>query len=404
MTTGAVRRVPWFALGLSVVLKAVAVGLVLATPEQQRSPDGLGFLVWAPGVLAFAIVGTVVAARRPDNAIGWLFLVVGLSEPLTVLADSDARIGGAPRSMAAASWLASLAATVNETFLGAVVLIIVLFPTGRPPSGRWWPVLGLVAGWLAILGIATMTAPGPIGGTLPLESPIALAGEAGAIALAVAELGEISAVPMIVLAVPALFLRWRGADRLERAQLKWFAYSIALLAVVVVVIVPFWELIESLPSAVDAMFTVLTVASVAAIPISAGAAILRYRLFDIDLVIRRTLVYGLVVVVLGAIYVGLVLALQVALVGVTGGETLPVALSTLAIAALFGPVRAQVREAVDRRFYRSRYRADRALGIFAARLRDQVELESVGRILVDATAQTVQPSSASVWLRSSTVR
>ena len=404
MTAAAVRRLPWLGLGLSVLLKAVAVGLVLATPEHQRSPDGLGFLVWAPGVLAFAVVGAVVAARRPDNAIGWLFLVVGLSEPFTVSADSYARMGGAPGSMAGASWLASLAATVNATFLGAVVLIIVLFPTGRPPSPRWRLVLALVGGWLAILGIATMTAPGPIGGTLPLESPVALAGTAGAIALAVAELGEISAVPMILVAVPALFLRWRRADGLERAQLKWFVSSIALLAVVVVVIVPFWELIEALPSAVDTLFTVLTVASIAAIPSSAGVAILRYRLFDIDLVIRRTLVYGLLVVVLGAIYVGLVVGLQVALVGVTGGETLPVALSTLAIAALFGPVRARVRDAVDRRFYRSRYRADRAIEFFAARLRDEVELASVGRLLVDATARTVQPTSASVWLRSRTAR
>jgi hypothetical protein len=128
-------------------------------------------------------------------------------------------------------------------------------------------------------------------------------------------------------------------------------------------------------------------------------AILRHRLFDIDLVIRRTVVYAAVVAILGAAYVGLVLVLQSVLAGVTRNETFPVALGTLAIAALFGPVRAQVRAAVDRRFYRSTYDAQRTLEAFSGRVRDEVELEAVGRTLVEVTGQTIRPTSASVWLR-----
>jgi hypothetical protein len=136
------------------------------------------------------------------------------------------------------------------------------------------------------------------------------------------------------------------------------------------------------------------------IPAAAGIAILRYRLYDIDVVIRRTLVYGGLLAVLGVVYVALVLGLQTALSGVTGEGPLPVALSTLAIAALFGPARRRVRELVDRRFYRSRYDAQRTLEQFAGRLRDQVELETIGAALVDVAGDAVRPASATVWVRS----
>lgn len=192
-----------------------------------------------------------------------------------------------------------------------------------------------------------------------------------------------------ILAVAAIGVRLRRSTGVERQQLKLVLYPAAIfvggfIGASLVEIPIFWTM------------SLLGLASVA---IGVGIAILRHRLFDIDLVIRRTLVYGAVVGVLGAVYVVLVLGLQTVLSELTGGDTLPVALSTLVIAALFGPVQARVRAIVDRRFYRSRYDAQRTVDLFTGRLRDEVELEAVGRTLVEVAGRAVRPSSASVWLR-----
>ena len=399
MNRAALRLGPWLLLTASIALKVVTVALVMGMQPAARSADGLGFLAWAPGVLAFGVVGALVAARRPNNAVGWLFLAIGVTEPFAVFADAYAHLASADGDIARAAWIGVLGAAANSTFTGFLLLIILLFPTGNAPSRRWRPVVGVVLAWQAIVTTAILFAPGPIAGTLPMVSPLAASGIGGEIAAGLAGLTEVGAVPLILLTVPALLTRWRGADGVERAQLKWFASSIALLAFIVVAIVPVWELVEDLPPAVDGLFTALTIGSVAAIPMSAGIAILRYRLYDIDVVIRRTLVYGAVVGVLAVVYASLVLVLQAPLSAVTGGGTLPVALSTLAIAALFGPLRARVRAVVDRRFYRSRYDAQRTAEAVAGRLRDQVELEAVGGLLADASNRAVQPAFAAVWLR-----
>jgi hypothetical protein len=157
-------------------------------------------------------------------------------------------------------------------------------------------------------------------------------------------------------------------------------------------------LIAGVATAIEALWTAVML-TLAAIPVCAGIAILRYRLYDVDLVIRRTLVYALVSALLGAAYVVLVLALTATLSSFVGGQGLPVALSTLVIAALFGPVRARVRDLIDRRFYRSRYDAQRTLEAFTTRLRDEVELEAVGLTLVDVAGRAVRPTSVGVWIR-----
>jgi hypothetical protein len=385
-------------LVLSILLKVVAVLLLLATPEQARSSEGLAFLLWAPGVLAFAAVGAIVAWRRPENPIGWAFLGVGLVEPFAILAETYARlgtIGGA--GLPVPALVGAIGAAAYTTSTALVIVILLFFPTGRLPSARWRPVLWALVAWLVLVPIVILLAPGPISDTLPVPNPIPAAGLLGEVASALRPWEELSSVPFLLLAGAALIGRWRGASTRERAQLKWFASAAMLLVVAVLV-----ETVRDGGGAggpLEAVGLLLLVSAVASIPLAAGVAILRYRLYDIDLVIRRTLVYGALVAILGLVYVGLVIGLQAVLVPLTGGDTLPVALSTLAIAALFGPVRARVRALVDRRFYRSRYDAQQIVGSFAGRLRDEVEVEAVGRALLDATGRAVRPSAATIWIR-----
>jgi hypothetical protein len=205
--------------------------------------------------------------------------------------------------------------------------------------------------------------------------------------------GWLLVVGAAVVITGGLVPRLRRATGLERQQLKWITFAAALHGAS-------WVVLALEPRALGEVPQYVLWATLVLIPVSAGIAILRYRLYDIDVVIRRTVVYGAVVAVLAVLYASLVLGLQAGLSGVTGNETLPVALSTLATAALFGPVRARVRQTVDRRFFRSRYDAQRTLERFATRLRDEVELDAVGRSLTTVAGEAVRPRSAAVWLRS----
>jgi hypothetical protein len=204
--------------------------------------------------------------------------------------------------------------------------------------------------------------------------------------------------PLWLATLPGLVARARRARGVERLQLKWFASSAVVAAAMLSLaglagaVRPGSPVLGELPLAAFILCASL-------IPVTIGIAILRYRLYDIDVVIRRTLVYAVVTAILGGVYVGLVLGLQAVLTNLTGGDTLPVALSTLAIAGLFGPVRSRARDLVDRRFYRAHYDAQRTLTAFAAGLRDELEMEALGRALRDVAVDTLQPAVASVWVR-----
>jgi hypothetical protein len=196
-----------------------------------------------------------------------------------------------------------------------------------------------------------------------------------------------------IAAAVGLVPRLRRAHGIEREQLKWITFAAALNGLS-------WVLLAvELPGFAGELTKYAIFATLLLIPVATGIAILRYRLYDIDVVIRRTLVYGAVVAILGALYVALVLGLQSLLSNIIGGDTLPVALSTLAIAVLFGPVRGRVRDVVDRRFYRSRYDHARLLETFGNRLRDEVELDSVSRSLTSVADQAVRPAQITLWLR-----
>jgi hypothetical protein len=297
---------------------------------------------------------------------------------------------------------AALAAWFSWWWLPILGLIFVftplLFPTGRLPSPHWRPVA--VTGALAITAVAVLGAVQP---TLKLQNeevylpnPVGLAGapdpEDGALGAVL--LGVLAAC--MVASVVSVVLRFRRSSGVERQQLKWFTYAAALMLVANVV--TFTLLPEGVAS--DVLFGL----SIAFVPIAAGVAILRHRLYDIDRLINRTLVYATLTAVLGTVYAGAVLVLG--LFGGVGGD-LPswaVAGATLAVAALFQPARRRIQALVDRRFNRRRYDAARTVEAFSARLRDQIELDTLSAELLAGVEQTLEPTTVSLWLRPSAVR
>jgi hypothetical protein len=390
-------RVAWsmlavFAVGYLAVPLSFANGNV---------PAGAGFyLALVVAFTAFMVVGAVIVAHRPGNALGWIFSAIGLLSAVGVLTMEYAEYAYLTRPGSLPG--ATLAAWFSWWWLPILGLIFVftllLFPTGRLPSPRWRPVA--VAGALAITAVTVLGAVQP---TLKLQNeevylpnPLGLAGapdpENGAVGAVL--LGVLAAC--LVASVVSVVLRFRRSSGVERQQLKWFTYAAALMLVVNVV--TFTVLPDGVAS--DVLFGL----SIAFVPIAAGVAILRYRLYDIDRLINRTLVYAALTAVLGTVYAGVVLVLG--LFGGVGGE-LPswaVAGATLAVAALFQPARRRIQAVVDRRFNRRRYDAARTVEAFSARLRDEIDLDTLSAELLAGVEQTMEPTTVSLWLRPSAVR
>jgi hypothetical protein len=375
-------------------LVLLALGAGESTPADSFGLSGYGGLSFVVASLAFATVGAMVAVRVPANPIGWIFCLAGF-----VLAAGDFFFQYADQTLfmspdglpggTLAAWLQNLGLPPAFGLLGVAVL---LFPDGRLPSRRWRPAL-----WLALTGIALIV----VGYSLrpgPLDDPFAIVsnpvGVAGTFELmdALSGFGWMFMGASVALAALATSIRLRRSRGLERAQLKWLALAAAVAGVAIVS-----DVISYFVSAtgINELRNVVLGLGFVVFPVAAGAAILRYRLFDIDVVINRTLVYGALTATLAATYLGLVL-----LVGLAVGRSgFAVAVSTLAVAALFRPARARIQDAVDRRFYRHRYDAAKTLEAFGTRLRDEVDLEAVGSALHAAVHDTVQPAHLSLWLQ-----
>ena len=311
-----------------------------------------------------------------------------------------------PRALpggAVAAWVSAWAGTV--AFGVIFTYLFLLFPDGRLPSARWRPVAWSAA---VALGLVTITAalkprltdeagePVPRGAPRPVDNPVGLDG-AGAVLHQIETTAIVLFVVVCVLpAVASLILRYRGSSGERRQQIKWLAYAAGILAVGIFVVPDALRALWGETAAVIAVTDALEVVPVIGIPLATGIAILRHRLYDIDLVIRRTLVYGALTATLGGAYLGLVLLIGLAV----GDSGLAVAASTLAVAALFRPARARIQAAVDQRFYRRRYDAARTLEAFGGRLRDELDLEALGADLRGVVRETVQPAHVSLWLRS----
>jgi hypothetical protein len=338
-------------------------------------------------VVAFAVVGGLISIRRPGNRIGRLLGVIGLCWSILVasvgisawalVTDSLPKVVAEWISVGASAWVVALGLTGTQLPLR--------LPEGELPSPRWrWYSrisLALIA--IATVGMAAQghKVLGIKGSSNPLDVPWAKP-LAGAFLFVI--LG-------FVVGVVALVRRYRRADSRDRAQLRWVAFGGVVFVGIYLVTLPF--------GGGTGVVTFISQAAFAALPIAIGYAILRHKLYDIDVVVRRTVVYAGVTATLAGVYVGTVLLLQLVLGGVTQDSGLAVAGSTLAVAALFQPVRTRIQETVDRRFFRSRYDAQRTLENFSSRLRDQVDLAALDAELRSVVAETMQPAHVSLWLR-----
>jgi hypothetical protein len=376
----------------------------------RTTPGGVVYGYWleqAALALAFPTVGALIAANRPRNPIGWILVAAGISGATVLFASEYALYAvftepGALTGGRVAAWVSAWAGTV--AFGVIFSFLFLLFPDGRLPSARWRPVawaagvaLGLVMITSALKPRLTDEAgePVPQGAPRTIENPVGLDGAGSALHQI-----ESTAIVLFVLvcvlpAVASLILRYRGSSGERRQQIKWLAYAAGMLAVGIFVVPDVLRALWGRTTAVSAVTHALEVVPVIGIPLATGIAILRHRLYDIDLVIRRTLVYGALTATLGVAYLGSVL-----LVGLAVGRSgVAVAVSTLAVAALFRPARARIQEAVDRRFFRRRYDAAQTLEAFGGRLRDELDLEALADDLRGVVRDTVQPSQVTLWLR-----
>jgi hypothetical protein len=351
---------------------------------------------------AFVIVGALVASQRPRNPIGWLYLIA-----VTLVAFGGSRnvsdqyayytLVTRPGSLPAPEWVVWAGTVLLAIGFAALLLYsLLLFPNGRLPSRRWRPV-GLGAA-LVVVAVALESALAP--GTRETLD-VAIVNPAGIAAAAdfFDTVGPVFAgfvLVVVVAAIASTFVRFHTARGVERQQLMWFAYGAAWIPATALLTVALSVVAPNETSGFSGNAWPL---SVAGIPIATALAILRHRLYDIDVLINRTLVYGATSAAIGAAFLGGIVVLQSLLRPFTSGSEIAVAGSTLASVALFQPIRRRIQHGVDRRFYRSRYDAERTVDEFSVRLRDEVELDAVRAELIDAVGTTLSPAHASVWLR-----
>ena len=392
----ALSRSSRLAWSLWVLALLLLPGVILQISLNWVGPTDVPFAIGFIAVqLCSATAGAVISSRVPGNAVGWIFLAIGVLLGLLFAAGAYADLAldmgfdflpGGPFAAWIGIWIFIPAA------FGLPMFLLLLFPDGRFVSKRW-----RLVGWL--LGLLVVFAAAPKAfkpGRIPpgIENPLAPGGTAGELFRVLSPVADALALPGFALAVAGLIVRiWRSRG-VERQQLKWFAYCAALVGfgLGTAVLVPEGR-------AADLAFLVGLLA-LAGLPVAAGIAILRYRLYDIDVIVNRTLVYGSLTLALVAVYVGSVVSLQYVFRTLTGGGSqLAIVASTLAIAALFNSLRLRIQAFIDRRFYRRKYDAARTLEAFSYRLRDETDLDQLNTELLAVVRTTMQPEHATLWLR-----
>ena len=395
----------WSLAGLSVVMFVATIALTISSlyvagATQPSSTKGtLGdLLLWIP-FLAFPIVGALIASKRPTNAIGWICLVAGLFWMLIFL------WGSIPSSVSAPVMIDALTEWLWVPPVGLLgIYLILLFPDGKLPSRKWRPLAWFSGAVMVLASVALTLSPGPLPDHPGVRNPLGLEGYP---MLAQVLPGVIALLPICILAsAVSLFWRYRHSGGEVRQQIKWVAFAASFVGVMYLsaVVIGFFTPDASLGSGdVSLLGDILLDAvllSYAGVPIAVGFAVLKYRLYDIDVVINRTLVYGSLTATLAALYFGGIVVLQRVFVTLTGQQsTLAVVTSTLLIAALFNPLRRRIQSFIDRRFYRRKYDAARTLEAFSVKLREETDLEALNDDLVGVVRETMQPAHVSLWLR-----
>jgi len=391
----------WYLCAVSLMLTVLGLLFLVTSRFHAGAPVFDYWLINTVIAVSFSTVGAVIAPRLPPrNTIGWIFCTIGLVAGLrlfvaeyaivTLLAEPGSLLGKLPGGEAAA-WVSSWVWVVH---IGLFVFLGLLFPNGRPPTPGW-QLFGWVVGVVVVVGtVAVATWPETARGFDPINHPLGI------------ELTTDTINPMETIvyalglvAAASLLVRLRHSKGVERQQIKWFAYAVTALATSAILAYVVSALIGVVWLGWGS--TVLVIASVVGLPVAVGIAILRYRLYNIDLLINRTLVYGSLTAVLVGVYFAGVAATQTIFRTLTSQEQQPqlaIVVSTLVIAALFTPLRRRIQAFIDRLFYRRKYDARKTLEAFSARLREETDLDRLGEDLMGLVNETMQPAHVSLWL------
>ena len=395
------RAVAIAALGGLYLLGLGLVAIAVAGPLSSGDPDGSSLVIATTAYVPYAAVGSILVARRPGNAIGWVLLALGwilafAALPVKATAH-ELQILTASALEQMVVWLTNWSVAVMLALLATLAFT---FPTGQLPEGRWQRVasLGLVVAWGSVIALAfwpvlsvrlagatdAIEIPNPIGLLPPTIFGIRLAPQTIAPVLVI----------VLMVSIGAVVGRYRVARDLERLQLRWF---VAALASIAITVPAGFALLAVFPGAAIAWWPAAIAFGLP--PVAVGIAVTRYRLYEIDRLISRGLSWAVLSGLLLAVYAGAVLLLQTVLGDVIQGQTVAVAGSTLLAAALFQPLRRRVQATVDHRFNRARYDAERTAATFSERMRDEVDLEATRRELLASVVEAIQPRAAAVWIR-----
>jgi hypothetical protein len=402
MSRRAAAWLAWSVCAVSLLLMAFSLLLIVlgwSTPLPRGWTPWPDQIVSLVGVLGAPVLGGLIASRRPENRYGWMWLGFGLSLALVTLAEpyTTYALVAEPGSLPAPRTANMVLALGWGMFITLGPFVLLLFPTGRLPSRRWrflaWVVLAAGAVILPIILLH------PGGGAFgAVESPFAVGGVAGE---AITTLGSALVMVLfvaIILSALSLVVRYYRASGVERQQLKWFALAAVIIGGFIIGDIIGLDLLLG-----DTVWNLLDAATTIALYVAVGIAILKYRLYEIDTLINRTLVYGSLTATLVALYfVGIVVLQSLFVVLIGEKSTLAVVASTLVIAALFTPFRRRIQSVVDRRFYRRKYDARKTLESFSTQLRNETDLGALSDDLVGVVRETMQPAHVSLWLRPET--
>jgi hypothetical protein len=388
-----------------VCVTGIAAGHVLQSSVEAEPLD-----TWllSCSFLAFPVIGALIVSRRPGNAVGWIFCAIGLGTAATSFSAGYVHHALAMHAdtQVATGLIDVMGNIVWPLNLGLGSLLLFLFPDGKLPSRRWRFVFWLDVAAVTVSSLSALAHPGPlehVNGQGLVPNPLGIS-SAGPLLDAVNNLAQSLFAWLALVAVISVIVRYRRAAGAQRQQVKWFAFGATLLVVFILGGIALAQAVT--PSGQDSSNSFIAnlgfVLGFVMLPLGAGIGVLRYRLYDIDLIINRTLVYGSLTLILAAVYFGGVVGAQAvvqALTGQTKPQPVLIVASTLLIAALFSPLRRRIQATIDRRFYRRKYDATKTLADFGATLRSEVELAQLKDHLLTVVEHTMQPEHISLWLR-----